>query len=118
MNFIAKTFGGLSLQYYIRHFLFGCIFYGLILYMLFSKGFQAGDIMTVIIFTVMQFLYLYSRFVYESVVDYVLGDNLFMFPAPIYLFFKLMTMMLCWVFAVFIAPIGLAYLYYYHSKNS
>jgi hypothetical protein len=33
------------------------------------------------------------------------------------MFVKLMTMTLCWSGAIFIAPVGLAYLYYHHSKN-
>lgn len=59
---IAKTFGGLSSQYYFRQFLFGLAF-----------------------------------------------------PALIYVMSGV-TMLLCWAFAIFIAPIGLAYLYYHHSK--
>ncbi|MCT7505313.1 hypothetical protein N5T62_04395 [Aliarcobacter cryaerophilus] len=31
---------------------------------------------------------------------------------------KFMTVVICWAMAIFIAPIGLAYLYYYHSKNA
>jgi hypothetical protein len=34
----------------------------------------------------------------------------------IMLFLKLMTMVLCFSFAIFIAPIGLIYLYFYHSR--
>ncbi|EAA7274365.1 hypothetical protein B6G11_01825 [Salmonella enterica] len=30
---------------------------------------------------------------------------------------KVITMCLCWIFSIFIAPVGLAYLYYYHSKG-
>lgn len=30
---------------------------------------------------------------------------------------KIITMLICFGFAMFIAPIGLIYLYYYHSKN-
>lgn len=29
---------------------------------------------------------------------------------------KSMTMMVCWTGAIFIAPVGLAYLYFHHSK--
>lgn len=29
---------------------------------------------------------------------------------------KLLIMSLCFSFAIFIAPVGLAYLYYHHSK--
>lgn len=32
------------------------------------------------------------------------------------LFIKLFTMAMCWAFAIFIAPVGLAWLYWHHSK--
>lgn len=28
----------------------------------------------------------------------------------------MMTMLMCWSLALFIAPLGLAYLYFYHSR--
>lgn len=42
---------------------------------------------------------------------------MFFVNAFMLLFAKLMTMMLCWFLAVFIAPLGLGYLYYRHSKE-
>jgi hypothetical protein len=61
-------------------------------------------------------LYPYSRFVYESVMDFIIGRNVFFVNAILMLAVKLMTMLLCWSLAIFVAPIGLAYLYYHHSK--
>jgi hypothetical protein len=34
-----------------------------------------------------------------------------------FLLAKLLTMLLCWSMAILIAPIGLAYLYYHHSRR-
>ncbi len=115
---VAKTFGGLSRQYYIRQFLFGCIFLAIILFMTFAVGSHPhgrnyGMIVFAFINTV---LYPYSRFVYESIFDYIIGRNIFILPAFMMLILKLMTMLLCWAFAVFIAPIGLVYLYIHHSR--
>ena len=62
------------------------------------------------------FLYPYSRFVYESVVGFLMGENVFYFNAFVMLFAKLFTMLMCWSFAIVVAPIGLAYLYFHHSK--
>ncbi|WP_256857306.1 hypothetical protein [Xanthomonas axonopodis] len=63
-------------------------------------------------------LYPYSRFVYESIVGYIMGGNVFFVNAILMLFVKLMTMAICWSFAIFIAPIGLLYLYVHHSQRS
>jgi hypothetical protein len=62
------------------------------------------------------FLYPYSRYVYEGITRFILGENLFIINAGVMLLAKLLTMALCWAAAVFIAPIGLAYLYSHHSK--
>ncbi|MBO7476179.1 MAG: hypothetical protein J6T36_04535 [Campylobacter sp.] len=62
-------------------------------------------------------LYPYARFVYESIVNFIMGDNVFFINAFILLAWKFMVMMMLFLFAIFIAPIGLLYLWYYHNKN-
>ena len=62
-------------------------------------------------------LYPYSRYVYESVVGFIMGENVFFTSAIFMMLIKYLTMSLCWVFAIFIAPIGLAYLYFHHTKQ-
>lgn len=64
-----------------------------------------------------QFLYPYARFVYESIIDYILGNNVFFANTILVLIVKLFTMIFCYSFAIFIAPIGLIYLYFYHTKQ-
>jgi hypothetical protein len=49
------------------------------------------------------------------VVDFIVGRNLFILPALLLIGFKFMTMLMCWFLAIFIAPVGLAYLYLHHS---
>ncbi|WP_206951298.1 hypothetical protein [Trinickia acidisoli] len=112
---ITRSFGGLTRAYYIRNFLFGLIFPAMLLFV-FSHG-KAHMAMSVEAFLTVFvaancFLYPYSRFVYESVVDYIVGRNLFFVNAILMLFVKLMTMLFCWYLAIVIAPIGLAYLYF------
>lgn len=116
--FIAKTFGGLSTQYYVRQFLFGLIFPVLILVAL-NYGTKPNPVKLTmyVLLAVNSLLYPYSRFVYETVVGYIVGQNIFIVNAIFTLFMKLLTMMICWCFAVFIAPIGLIYLYIYHSRR-
>ncbi len=61
-------------------------------------------------------LYPYSRFVYDSIIGFIMGENVFFVNAIKLLIIKFTTMTLCWVFSIFVAPIGLAYLYFHHSK--
>ena len=77
-----------------------------------------ATIKMVMIFTINTLLYPYSRFVYESVVGFIMGNNVYWVNAIFMLFVKLVTMSVCWSAAIFIAPIGLAYLYFHHSNAS
>lgn len=113
---IAKTFGGLSLNYYVRQFLFGLIFPAFFIFMQ-SQTTQPTSIGTYFFLAISTLLYPYSRFVYESIIGFIMGENVFFINSIVMLFTKLITMLICWTCAIFIAPIGLAYLYYYHSKQ-
>lgn len=112
---IAKTFGGLSAAYYFRQFIFGLLF-PVFIYMVTSAEKHALPLPMLLMFVANTLLYPYSRFVYESVMNFIIGQNIFFVNAILMLGFKVMTMAICWVFAIFIAPLGLGYLYFYHSK--
>lgn len=113
---IAKTFGGLSAHYYIRNFLFGTVFSAIYLMVLIinDTGLPMAGLAFMLINT---FLYPYSRYVYEGTVDYILGNNVIFSGLFLMLVIKCITIILCWFLAIFIAPLGLAYLYYHHSKE-
>jgi hypothetical protein len=113
---IAKTFGGLSPQYYVRQFVFGMIFPAFI-YFVTSRSPHPIQIGMLVLLVVNTLLYPYSRFVYEGILGFIMGNSVFWGNAFFMLFVKLITMLLCWCFAIFIAPVGLAYLYYHHSKT-
>lgn len=112
---ILKTLGGLSLQYYFRQFFFGLAVAAFIFFMS-TQGGRSMSIGMVLFTIVSTLLYPYSRFVYESLVGFVMGENVFFVNAIFMLITKFFTMAVCWVSAIFVAPIGLAYLYFYHSK--
>ncbi|WP_060825641.1 hypothetical protein [Sulfurospirillum cavolei] len=116
-DFINKTFKGLNTAYYVRHFIFGIVI-AIVFVSALSNGFKHfsfGFIFSAVLNT---FLYPYARFVYESVVGYIFGNNVFFVNMILLLTLKIISMMICWTLAIFIAPLGLGYLYFYHSKNS
>lgn len=121
---IAKTFGGLSKAYYFRQFIFGLIFPVLLYYLTNKNSYIQSNYISYlqvelgILLTINTILYPYSRFAYESIIDFIIGNNVFIVNAIFMLVFKFITMLLCWVFAIFLAPICLAYLYYHHSKRN
>lgn len=116
---IQKTFGGLSGQYLFRQYLFSIGLAALFIYMANSGAQQHGHTVTagtMLWFIINMLLYPYSRFVYERVVGFVMGNNVFFVNAVFMMIAKIFTMMVCWMCAIFIAPLGLAYLYFHHSK--
>lgn len=111
---LQKTLGGLSAQYYWRHFFFGAVMTSIQLATIGAKPGMNGFWVFAAVNTI---LYPYARFVYESVVGFVMGQNFFMVNALLLLLVKFITMLACWMFAMFIAPVGWAYLYYAHSRK-
>lgn len=111
-----KTFGGLSREYYFREFIFGLIFVALFFYPYYAKGMTIPPIGVILTAILSQILYPYSRFVYHSITDFIFGNNMFIVNAFLMLILKFL-MMICWFFAIFIAPIGLLYLYLSSHKR-
>jgi len=116
---LAKTLGGLSPAYYFRQLIFGLalLVIGLLPALSGPKG--AGGIPGVVLVVglLCTALYPYSRFVYEGIAGFIMGSNIIILPLPVMLVWKMMSMVICWAGAIFIAPVGLAYLYWHHSKQ-
>lgn len=115
-KFLKCTFGGLPTSYLVRQYIFGILITAIYIKISTGNEDEISSIM-IVIFTINTFLYPYSRFVYESIVGFVLGENVFYVNAIIMLTAKIMTMLICWAIAVFIAPLGLAYLFFRKSRT-
>lgn len=114
-DFFRMTFGGLSTQYFLRQLFFGVLIAAAILWMAAqgAKGIQVNAVVYAVICTL---LYPYSRFVYEQVIGFIMGNNVFFGNALVMMIAKAFTMVLCWAFSIFVAPVGLLYLYFYHRR--
>jgi hypothetical protein len=112
-----KTFGGITAAYYFRHFFFGLMFPVLTYFSLRDNLYPPPLLWTCAFVAVNTLLYPYSRFVYEVIVDFVLGSSVFYVNAGLMLLFKFLTMYFCWFFAMPIAPIGLLYIYIVQSRS-
>ena len=113
---IAKTFGGLSTAYYFRQLFFALLVLALMTFVV-SGSINGLSFVTFLAMAINTLLYPYARFVYESIVGFIIGENMFFMNVLLMMFVKLITILICWSAAIFIAPIGLAYLYYHHSKR-
>lgn len=102
---LLKALGGLNKQYYLRQLFFGAMIGAFALFA--APSMALGQLLFVVVSTL---LYPYSRFVYESIVAFVVGNNFFISNAILFLAVKATTMLICWVWAIFLAPVGMAYL--------
>ncbi|MGO3891371.1 MAG: hypothetical protein ACTJHW_10370 [Paenalcaligenes sp.] len=114
---LRKTFGGLTPSYYIRNFIFGMIFLVMMIVMMVNSPKESMSFGIIVFAVINTLLYPYARFVYESVVGFVMGENVFFVNAMMMLIVKFTTMAVCWSMAIFIAPLGLLYLYFHHSRS-
>lgn len=111
-----RTFGGLNRSYLIRQYIFAATL-GIILLILYAKGNSHTNTFSLIYIVINIMLYPYSRYAYENIVEYIIGNNVFYFNALIMLVVKLFTMVLCFSFAVFVAPVGLAFLFFTQQRK-
>jgi hypothetical protein len=115
-SLLSKTFGGLSRPYYFRQLFFGLLFACIF----FSIGYSSGvglqpKMLAIAIAGAV--LYPYSRFVYDSILEFFMGDNVIELPLMFALMKTVFGIGLCFLFAPFIAPVGLLFLLYHHSKE-
>lgn len=119
-DFLTKTFGGLSLSYYLRQLFFAAVILVAIYFLIVLQNTSSSTldaILTAFGFTILALIYPYARFIVDLVGDFVIGDNIIITSIPLMLAIKLIVMGLTLAFAVFIAPIGLLYLYFYHRRQ-
>ena len=115
---------GLKPSYYFRQLFFGTLIAALyISIMYYAKNNASGgysfDIRGFVIFSIINtLLYPYARYVYERIVDFIMGDNVFYVNAIWFLVFKFFTMTMCWASAIFIFPIGLIFIFLHQYKES
>ena len=121
LHILKKTFGGLSGQYLFRQYFFSLLLFGFgvaCVYLSSQATRQPINLAVLPFFIIDLLLYPYSRFVYEQIVGFIMGNNVFYGEASSMLFYKFVTMMLCWLLSIFVAPFGLIYLYFHHSRAS
>lgn len=111
---IQKSFGGLTLPYYLRHLCFAVIFPLMLLAQVNHRSGAGGMFLLAVVNTL---LYPYARFLYERVWGFIMGDTKFMMGVLWVSVGKLITMMACWCLAIFLAPISLAYLYFQRERR-
>lgn len=115
---LGKTFGGLDKSYYFRQLFFGALLPAVIIFMATqSPTVKPMPVSAMFFFGLNTLLYPYAKFVWDSVKNFLMGNTVVTIALPWFLLIKLFTIVICWGLAIFIAPIGLAWLWWYHSRN-
>ena len=117
------AFKGLKPSYYWRHFILGgilpIIFIGYGIYSLFhNPNVTLYDVVTTsFLLLTMLVLYPFSRFAYESIVEFVMGNNVIIANAMLIFIYKYLSYALLLTLSWFIAPIGMIILFFYNKHQ-
>lgn len=124
---VAFALRGLKPSYYWRHFVLGAIvpviIIGLQIYACFSNSeISTGTAVIGILSYIagalfLLILYPFSRFAYESIVEFVMGNNVIISNALLFLTYKYISYAILLCFSFVIAPIGMIILFFYNKHQ-
>lgn len=106
-----NIFRSLDRSWLLRHYVYVIAFL-IVLYM--TKYYDPGMFA---FFVVSGIFYPFAMFIYESIFNFLIGENAFMLPLQFTLILKFLRFWLVLGFAIPIGTIGLAYLYYRVNKD-
>ena len=110
---LARIFGAVRREYLVRAYVIGFVFYAFFIFMDYQAGWPEGffwkrafpGLFCVAVFP-------FSKLVYDEFKRFVLGDNVFILNALVMVIAKIIINFTLFLFAWFVAPIGVAYLWY------
>jgi len=118
-GFFNKTFGGLTREYYVRHFLISLFFPALFLFS-FHVGHASVNLssgfLLLLLGAINSLLFPYAYYACQSVVRSVIGERLVIVNVLGLLIGKVVQFTVCWAGAIYIAPFGLASLYFKNRR--
>lgn len=116
---LVRVFGSLRREYLFRAYFIGFLFYSLFLFMDYQAGWPEGFFWKrAFPGLICLFLFPFSKLVYDEMKRFILGDNVFFLNALFMLIAKFVINFALFLCAWFIAPIGVAYLWYRSRPES
>ena len=117
MNSLKRIFGGISTQYMVRAYVLGAIFFGLVVVLLTSglkpDGAGTGRMAVLIgYFAICTLLFPFSKLVWDQLKAMALGETFLILPVIFLYPAKFIVNYLLWGFALFVAPFGMAYIWF------
>jgi len=111
MQFLRRIFGSVDRAYLIRAYIISFAifaFYAAI----FSRGTHTIYPSAWAFLIVNTILFPFSKLVWDEIMSLLLGRNMFILPAIFLMFAKLIINVALWAGAIFVAPLGILWLWY------
>jgi len=113
--FLKRIFGALQPTYLIRAYVISAVFMAmmvwLVLYPAKGEPLTIDRIAPLVIFGTGALLFPFSKLVWDEIKRVMMGGNVFFLPIIFVLLLKLLVNYMLWGFSIFIAPLGIAYLW-------
>nr|WP_181377321.1 hypothetical protein [Ochrobactrum sp. LM19]AJW29986.1 membrane protein [Ochrobactrum sp. LM19] len=113
MNIFRRIFGGVQPSYLVRSYLIGLLFFALTVGMAMSSEIKNGTPVGLIVFaTLSTLLFPFAKLVWDELRDLAFGNNVIFMNAFSLFMLKWVVNGLLWALAIFIAPVGILYLWF------
>jgi hypothetical protein len=114
MTVLRRTFGALRPAYFVRSCVIGLVLLGLMIAFITNvaaKDNGGSPIAMYSYFGLCTLLFPFAKLAWDELRNLAFGDNVIFLNAGLMLFLKFVINLLLWGFAVFVAPLGLLYLW-------
>lgn len=111
MSFLRRIFGSFDKAYLVRAYVIGIAILALYAVIL-SRGADPIPSPIWFILIVNTILFPFSKLVWDEIMSLLLGRNIFFLPAIFLMFAKLLINVALWAGAIFVAPLGILWLWY------
>ena len=115
MKFFKRIFGTIDRRYMIRSYLISMLYFGIMLPFLLHP--DLSPIITIIII-INTLLFPFSKIVWDTSKAFVLGETIIVQNALAHFVAKYLINGILWSASIFIAPIGIAYLFFKSKQHA
>jgi len=113
MNFVRRIVGGVQPSYLVRAYLIGIVFFALTAGLTFKAGTRNGIPLGFVAFAALNtLLFPFAKLVWDELRNLVFGNNVIFVNALLLFAFKWIVNGLLWALAIFVAPVGILYLWF------
>lgn len=110
-SLMTRAYSNLTSDLYVRHFLFAMLFPLTMAVALWDTAISTITLSVWLMVSVNTLIYPYARYSFAMTVRYLMGKNACPKNFLVRFSLKVATVLFCWTFAVFLAPLGLLVYY-------